>query len=106
MDNGLTVMSIKRRTPPSEYTPVLLDDPNKMAGCYYIHAYCKYSLRTNNSGLATSVITEHDWQTHFIEITGETRASCIYQLKSLGWLVHEDGTCTCAVCGKILKSNV
>lgn len=71
-----------------------LDAPEICPGSYSFHAYCRYDN------------PDHDFNEFPHEPIGaQTRGEAVAQLRSIGWILHRDGTATCPKCAALLRAK-
>jgi hypothetical protein len=78
--------------------PKLKEGPEFCPGGYSMFFYCKYENPEHPFyGMASgSFMTESD--------QCETRGEALRQAREAGWIYHRDGTATCPLCAKALRT--
>lgn len=75
----------------------LLEFTITRAGGYSLHVYCKYA---NDL---------HAWNPHhpslFQQFEGQTESECNRSARRRGWILHKDGTSTCPMCARALRTG-
>ncbi len=73
--------------------PVLKANPEICPGCYDLHLYCRYDN------------PQHGWDEFPHSVTqAQTYREAARIAKSLGWILHRDGTATCPKCAAAMSA--